>query len=110
MSVVDDLHAFLLRPTTEVDRLVRPSIRCLDGFRISVQASEYHYCDPRTNEGPWTHVELGFPSQVEPLLWPYAEGPGEWTDTVYIRVPIELVAAVIELHGGFCVEDSFASR
>jgi len=110
VSVVDDLHAFLLRPATETGRLVRPPIRCLDGFRISVQASEYHYCEPRTNEGPWTHVELGFPSQVEPLLWPYAETPGKWTETVYPQVPVEIVAAVVELHGGFFVEDSCGPR
>lgn len=82
-------------------RSVLPAIECADGFRMSVQASENHYCSPRDAFGPWTHLEVGFPSQVEPLLWPYAESPGEWTDTVYIRVPIELVAAVVELHGGF---------
>jgi len=46
-------------------------------------------------------VEIGFPNRIEPLLWPYAESPGNWTDTVYSYVPIDLTAAVIELHGGF---------
>ena len=45
-------------------------------------------------------VEVGFPSQIEPLLWEYAEEPGRWKDTVYPYTPIEIVAAVIELHGG----------
>lgn len=85
-------------------RSVLPAIECVDGFRMSVQASENHYCSPRDAFGPWTHLEVGFPSQVEPLLWPYAEDPGEWKGTVYIRVPIELVAAVVELHGGFSEE------
>ena len=76
------------------------TIECRDGFRMSVQASEHHYCSPRTNEGPWDEVEVGFPSAVEPLLWKYADEPGNWTETVYGYVPIELVAAVVELHGG----------
>ena len=75
-------------------------VECVDGFIMSVQASENHYCTPRDNIGPWTEVEVGFPNRIEPLLWPYAEGPGNWTDTVYPYVPIELVAAVIEVHGG----------
>lgn len=73
---------------------------CADGFIMSVQASASHYCEPSDDEGPWTAVEVGYPNRVEPLLWPYAESPGNWTDTVYARVPIDLVAAVIELHGG----------
>ena len=68
---------------------------------MSVQASSNHYCSPREDEGPWTHVEVGYPNRVEPLLWEWAEVKGAWTDTVYPRVPVEVVAAVVELHGGF---------
>lgn len=78
-----------------------PPVVCTDGFTMSVQASDSHMCTPRSNVGPWLSVEVGFPSRVEPLLWPYAEAPGNWTETVYGSVPVELVAAVIELHGGF---------
>lgn len=80
---------------------VRQAFECSDGFRISIQASEGHYCEPRIDSGPWTHVEVGYPNRIEPLLWQYAEEPGKWTDTVYPRVPVEVVAAVVELHGGF---------
>ena len=80
---------------------IRPPIVCRDGFRMSVQASSNHYCSPREDEGPWTHVEVGYPNRVEPLLWEWAEVKGDWTDTVYPRVPVEVVAAVVELHGGF---------
>jgi hypothetical protein len=72
----------------------------VDGFTMSVQASHSHACTPRDDVGPWRSVEVGFPNRVEPLLWPYAEAPGNWTETVYGSVPVELVAAVIELHGG----------
>jgi hypothetical protein len=74
---------------------------CRDGFQMSVQASSGHYCSPRNDEGPWEEVEVGYPSKIEPLLWDYVDGPpGAWTDTVYGYVPISIVAAVIEVHGG----------
>lgn len=104
---LDELHRFLGQVKVRTRALgLLPALVCRDGFKMSIQASEYHYCEPRTDEGPWTHIELGFLSQVEPLLWPYAETPGKWTETVYPRVPVEVAAAVIELHGGFCVEES----
>jgi len=78
---------------------------CRDGFSMSVQASSGHYCSPRNDEGPWETVEVGFPSIIEPLLWDYADEPGAWTDTVYGYVPIELVAAVIEVHGGLVEQE-----
>lgn len=77
------------------------TVACDDGFTMSVQASSGHYCSPRSDSGPWTSVEIGFPSNIEPLLFDYAEDPGNWTGTVYGYVPIELAAAVVELHGGF---------
>jgi len=81
-------------------RVIQP-VKCHDGFMMSVQASSTHYCMPRSDVGPWTRVEVGYPSQIEPLLWPWAELPGDWTDTVYPHVPVEVVLAVIELHGGW---------
>ena len=67
---------------------------------MSVQVGMYHYCSPQNDVGPWTTVEVGFPSKVEPFLWKYAEEPGKWTDTVYPYTPIQVVAAVVEVHGG----------
>lgn len=79
---------------------VRSRIECADGFSLSVQASEMHYCSPRQNEGPWDSVELGFPSEVEEMLLDYAESPEAPTETVYGHVPLELVEALVEKHGG----------
>jgi hypothetical protein len=76
-----------------------PAVRCKDGFRMSVQASEGHYCSPRSNECAYTEVEVGYPSEVEPLLTPYAEGD-DLTNTIYGYVPVEVVEAVIAKHGG----------
>ena len=49
----------------------RPRIFCNDGFSLSVQASRDHYSIPRNNEGPYTHVEVGFPSESDALLTPF---------------------------------------
>jgi len=80
--------------------VVCPRIGCTDGFNLSVQASESAYCLPRNNDGRWYKVEVGFPNRVEPLLLPYAEDYTDPTNTVYGYVPVELVALVIQRHGG----------
>lgn len=82
------------------------AIVCNDGFQMSVQASEFYYCCPQTNDGPWTHFEVGFPSRVEPLLLPYIDVSGDdLTGAVYGYVPESVVVAVIEAHGGEVTTD-----
>jgi hypothetical protein len=75
-------------------------IRCIDGTELSVQASSTHYCAPRTDTGPYTHVEVGYPSATPPRAWAgYADG--EYPDVdVYGYVPVDLVREYIEAHGG----------
>ena len=77
-----------------------PRVECIDGFSMSVQASISHYCTPRDNCGPWSNVEVGYPSAEEPMLLSYAEDEEEPTDTVYGYVPFDIVADVIQKHGG----------
>lgn len=77
-----------------------PRISCTDGFSLSVQAGRGLYCAPRTDRGPWHQVEVGFPSAVPELIMEHAEDPTRPTETVYGYVPIHLVEALIELHGG----------
>ena len=74
-----------------------PRIECDDGLVMSVQASSMHYCTPRDNVGPWTHVEIGYPSRVIPELAQYGE---QGYSSVYAYVPIELVENIIEASGG----------
>lgn len=81
-----------------LDNITR--IRCRDGFEVSVQASHFHYCLPRDSTGPWTHVELGFPTARVPSLREYRDGPPPDTGTVFGYVPIEKVAKVLINHGG----------
>lgn len=81
---------------------IRPRIICSDGFSVSIQASTYHYCIPRNNIGPYTHFELGFPSEIVDDWIPYCEGHSESEDPrekVYPRIPIHLIVNELKLHG-----------
>ena len=85
-------------------------ITCADGFSLSIQASSFHYCSPRRDWGPWTAVEVGFPSSKDPLLEEFAEDPNAPVEkgrdgsvsvqTVYGWVPAAVVKALLEKHGG----------
>jgi hypothetical protein len=92
-------------------QVTRPRINCVDGFSISVQAGREWYSLPPTfderEEQFYTHVELGFPSDIEPLIMEYKEGyfdeedyPNHPTKSVYFCVPVELVCEMIDKHGG----------
>lgn len=79
---------------------VRPIV-CVDGFSISVQASEFHYCEPRIDNAiVYTEVECGYPSSIPEFIQEYAEDTESLTDTVYPYTPVELVNKLIDLHGG----------
>ena len=77
-----------------------PWIECADGLRMSVQASETHYCSPRDNGGPWVEFEVGYPTQKVDALMPFAENSEAPTDTVYAFVPGHIIEQVIKEHGG----------
>lgn len=93
-------------------RLINKKTICQDGVALSIQASERHYCTPRNNQGPWTHVEVGFIEDkndqtfTPPNEWAqYADG--EFPSNVYAHVPVELVVDFVTQHGG---SDSFPSN
>ena len=75
-------------------------VLCEDGFSMSVQASSTAYCSPRLNDARYYEVEIGFPSEKEPLIIQYAEDWEKPTDTVYGYVPVNTVYLVITKHGG----------
>jgi hypothetical protein len=83
-----------------------PLVRCKNGFTMSVQASPSHMCSPKSNVGPWTMVEVAFPSKRVMALAPHREGHCRrtrvpLTQSVYPYVPVEVVVQVIEANGGF---------
>ena len=86
----------------------RERIKCVDGFSISVQASEYNYCSPKENGYSviYTQVELGFPNREDDLIKEYVEDLSrgdediDYTGSVYPYVPSHIVALMIASHGG----------
>jgi hypothetical protein len=87
------------------NKKLNPTIECKDGFAMSVQAHEGAYCIPRQDypSTPYTHVECGFPSSKPfAILCEYAElcGTDDYTKTVYAYVPVEVVQAELDAHGG----------
>jgi hypothetical protein len=81
-------------------------IVCKDGFTMSVQANYTAYCSPRVNDAvKYTSVEVGYPSQPEPLLVEWAEDPKKPTNTVYGYVPAERISLVCAKHGGIVSGD-----
>jgi len=80
-----------------------PHITCADGFRLSVQASQYHYCAPREDVDRYVTVEVGYPTE-RPEPWAdwvdHCEDPDSPTSTVYGHVPARVVRDLIAAHGG----------
>lgn len=103
-------------------------IECADGFSLSVISGGGTYSTPRpalcstrvpghcpgvrmpmlnqvecTYTGPFTALEVGFPSE-RPEPWnawsEYVEDPDQPTETVYGYVPVEIIRALIDSHGG----------
>ena len=71
------------------------------GWTASIQAGQRAYSTPRQDFGcRYTAVEIGFPSEPDELITPYAEDPSDLTGTVYGYVPAEIVTALIIKHGG----------
>ena len=85
-----------------------PQIVCVDGFEMSVQVGFSLYSTPKKVAKRYSAVEIGFPSDHEPLIEEYAEtfykDDGEdltdYTDTVYPYVPVKIVNKVLKKHGG----------
>mgnify|MGYP003148352157 CR=1 FL=1 len=80
-----------------------PTITCKDGFSMSVQAHSGSYCQRNTDGVPVT-VECGFPSTTPKTaeLRGFAEHSC-FTETVYGWVPVEVVQAELDAHGGIAV-------
>ena len=85
-----------------------PHIVCADGFSMSVQVGYSLYSTPKKVAKRYSAVEIGFPSDHEPLIEEYAEfipfgeedEEPDYTDTVYPYVPVKVVDKVLKKHGG----------
>ena len=71
------------------------------GWNASIQAGMRSYSTPKQDFGcQYTAVEIGFPSEPDELITPYAEDPGDLTGTVYGYVPAYVITALVMKHGG----------
>ena len=82
-----------------------PQIVCVDGFEMSVQVGSHLYSTPKKVAKRYSAVEIGFPSEHEPLIEEYAEtfhqeDVTDYTDIVYPYVPVKIVNKVLKKHGG----------
>ena len=92
-----------IRTVTQMPRLI-----LADGASLSVQASEHSCSSPRDNKGPYTKVEVGFPSETPPEAWKeFAEDWDKPTNTVYRYVPLTMVMLYIGAHGGIDRDTTF---
>ena len=88
-----------------------PHIVCTDGFTMSVQVGYSLYSTPKKVAKRYSEVEIGYPSEREPLLEEYAEtlfsdGFIDFTDSVYPYVPVKVVDNVLKKHGGIDINRS----
>ena len=82
------------------DRRIFPEIVCADGFRMSVQGHFGAYSHPREDfADEYSAVEVMTAPDAEPL---FAEHHGSTCDeySLYGYVPVGVVLAIIEKHGG----------
>ena len=83
-----------------------PHIVCTDGFTMSVQVGYSLYSTPKKVAKRYSNVEIGYPSEHEPLIEEYAECYTfeeldiDFTDTIYPYVPVKIVDKVLKKHGG----------
>ena len=83
-----------------------PHIVCADGFEMSVQVGYSLYSTPKKVAKRYSEVEIGYPSEHEPLIEEYAECYTfeeldiDFTDTIYPYVPVKIVDKVLKKHGG----------
>jgi len=83
-------------------RHVRPHILCKSGLKLSVQASEAHYCLPReTGSWPYSCVEVFIITPVRlPKEWRPFRAEKASDNMLFMNVPISLVNVLIEKNGG----------
>lgn len=104
MATIDKLQALLNKPVKSIGgylcKDVLPAIKCVDGTKLSVQASEMHYSTPRKNTGPYTNVEVWCIRATTDIALPFDYDESHPSGFV----PIEAVVQFIDAHGGLVQE------
>lgn len=102
MTIIEFLRKYNKTRTPWNIPVIRPLVKCADGFTMSVQASASHYCIPREDgERYYSAVEVGYLSETTPEFFKYhTEGGG-----VAAYVPIDEIQKVCDKHGGIVGAD-----
>lgn len=102
-TTADDDNAFLsswiLANRVPGNKWLTKAVVLRDGATLSIQASENHYCTPRTNQGPWTQVEIMLTSGGAYVTAGVIEKMSEDDDPVSY-LPCKAVLDEIAAHGG----------
>ena len=82
-----------------VDRVKFPILKLNSGLQLSVQASEYHFCEPAetlNEEDSYESVEVYVGEQNVPELYAYVGND----ECIRKYVPIEVMEKICENNGG----------
>lgn len=77
-----------------------PPIKLKDGTVICMFASESHYCEPKSNSGPYTSIELTMSKSVKPDTLRGYTSPTRESIRTYGYVPLTELSKFIDKHGG----------
>ena len=83
----------------------RPMVVMGDGVSMAVQASAFHYCEPKKSGlDSYKSYEVGCPSEVIEQLREYVECPvetdEEFLNSIYPFVPADVLSQIVMEHGG----------
>ena len=95
------LEQFIKESKPELYCEKRPELTCIDGYKLSVQASESHYSIPR-QDGLDEYQMFEVAGITEDLIWElqeFIEDPDS-KYIVYAFVPSDKIKEVIDNHGG----------
>jgi hypothetical protein len=90
------------------DRLI-PSVKCADGFWVSIQGHEGAYSDPREtlrNIYEYDEMEIKVSELLPERFNQYRDGDS----SIYGYVPVEMIEALLVEHGGIAdtkLDDTF---
>lgn len=78
------------------------AVICKSGLKLSIQASQGHYCSPKKTlpAENYSAFEIGYPSKVVKELHDYAENRYDLLNTIYGWVPVSVIKKIIKRNGG----------
>lgn len=102
MNVNDFHNIFRIVAMISGSKFVQcPRMILNSGLHMSVQASEYHYSEPRISDyDHYYSFEIGFPSEKIETIMDYVEDADRPTETVYAYVPASVIDDIIKSNGG----------